>query len=296
MPRQSHAQALGNKGERWFSDQLPPKWIAQLPTKDIGVDALVVICEEGNLNGLEFRAQVKSAYRWKVRENCILHGGFRKASLLDLMRGFVPALLVFYEVESNRGYCFWLNQLLAREPMLLDGAASTVTIKMPMTRPINPSIWSELGAELRGISRALGRRILNSGTLRAVLEATHTLTQSLVLIELCANGRGGDNDWAQDRLRAELTAHKEIVTALRDLHHLFTVQGTNIAGLDTLANTYVSLCRDFAPDFEGYVQGPTDGKQFDVLPELMAQHRPEAVRFVSQALYRLTDLSLGSVP
>lgn len=293
MPRQSHAQALGNVGERWFAHQLPPTWIPQLPTKDVGVDALVVICDEGSLNGLEFRVQVKSASRWKVREDHILHKGFPRNSLLDLLRGFVPALLVFYEADSNTGYCFWLNQILARQPELLHGASKTVTIAMPMLRPIAPLIWPQLGAELRGVSNALGRRILNSGTLRAVLEATHTLTQSLYLIDLCANGRS-DNEHMEDRVRAELTAHKEIVTSLRSLHSCFAAQGTAISGLDTLAETYVSICSSFAPRFESYVNEPTEGRQFQVVLDLMQQHRPEAVRFVTQVLYRLTDLSLRS--
>ncbi|HYN79820.1 MAG TPA: DUF4365 domain-containing protein, partial [Lamprocystis sp. (in: g-proteobacteria)] len=129
MPRQSRSQNIGRAGERWFNEQLPLSWISQRPTEDVGVDYLVVICEEGLLNGLEFRVQVKSSENWKVLDNHIIYSNFPREKLIDLLIGFTPALLVFYELESKTGYCFWLNQILAKYPRLIKGTAKSVTIK-----------------------------------------------------------------------------------------------------------------------------------------------------------------------
>ena len=213
MPRQSKSQTIGHKGERWFADQLPAKWIPQFPSTDIGVDALVVICEDGPVNGLEFRVQVKSTHRWQVQNGCILLRGFRTSALHDLVLGFTPALLVLYEAESDTGHCYWLNQLFAQDLDLLNGLRKTVTLKVPMVRPINASLWPQLAAEVRGLASALGRRIAVSGISLPILEATHTLMQSLHLIDLCANGSGAVIP-LNELFNAELTAHKEIVTAL----------------------------------------------------------------------------------
>src|ERR1039457_4524191 len=109
MPKQSTSQAIGHEGERWFAAQLPPKWIPQFPSTDVGVDMQVVICEDGPLNGLEFRVQVKSANRWAFQNDCIVVPGFSKASFVDLLGGFTPSLLVLYQASSKSGWCFWLN-------------------------------------------------------------------------------------------------------------------------------------------------------------------------------------------
>ena len=94
MPRQTKSQAIGREGEKWFFAQLPSTWIPQRPSEDVGVDALVVICEDGPLNGLEFRVQIKSNETWTIKDGEIIVKGFRRESLLDLIHGFTPALLV----------------------------------------------------------------------------------------------------------------------------------------------------------------------------------------------------------
>ena len=135
MPRQTDSQAIGYEGERWFAAQLPPLWIPQRPQWDVGVDFHVVICEDGPANGLEFRVQVKSAHRLSRREDSIVVKGFRKSALLDLLQGYVPALLVLYECSSERGFCFWLNQLVAQRPELIRTNAKTITLTVFKKNP-----------------------------------------------------------------------------------------------------------------------------------------------------------------
>ena len=203
MPKQSESQVIGHEGERWFAAQLPASWIPQFPTTDIGVDALVIICDEGPLNGLEFRVQIKSARKWHIQSDCILVKGFSKRSLIDLLRGFTPALLVLYEASTKSGHCFWVNQLLAMSPHLAQTQTKSLTLKVPKLRPIEATLWPQLASEVRGVSRAIGRRVSLSGVYVSILEATHALMQSLYLIDLCATG-GNSNITIADLLNGKI--------------------------------------------------------------------------------------------
>lgn len=294
MPKQSTSQAIGYEGERWFAAQLPPKWIPQFPSTDIGVDLQVVVCEDGPLNGLEFRVQVKSANHFKFQDDCIVFRGFSKASFVDLLQGFTPSLLVLYQASSKSGWCFWFNQLLARNPNLIQSVHKTITLKVPTNRPVNSSLWLPLGNELRGVTIALGRRIIMSGFSLPVLEATQSLMQSLHLIDLCANGIGSNVSFSE-LLDAEMTAHKEIVTTLLDLDRALDEVGSPVIGVGQVAERYIATCEKFLPGFSTYILKSTAGVEFQVAPELMIQHRPEAVRMVTQVVERLTMLTLEGV-
>jgi hypothetical protein len=292
MPKQTKSQAMGHEGERWFAAQLPPTWIPQLPSKDVGVDYLVVICEDGPLNGLEFRVQVKSAEQWRTQDGLILVKGFAIATLLDLVHGFTPALLVLYESSSETGYCYWLNQLLARDTQLLSRKHKTVTLRVPRTRQISAALWAQVGNELRGVMSALGRRIALSETSIPILEASHRLMQSLHLIDLCANGEGGTLS-AEQLLDAEVTAHKEIVTTLLGLDARLQQEKSTISGVKDVADHYMSTCEQFVRNFRAFVEH-TGPQEFQVAPSELVKHRWEAFRVVTQVVGKLTMLSLQS--
>lgn len=258
---------------------------------DVGVDFLVVICESGPLNGLEFRVQVKSSSRFRVRDGIIMVPGFRRATLADLVHGFTPALLVLYESETRSGFCFWLNQLLATEPELLSPGLKSVTLRVPMTRPIDSGLWPQLGMEVGGVLRSLSRRVVASGVWLPVLEATHALMQSLHLIDLCAHGRGGSLS-GQELVEAELTAHRDIVKTLRQLAEDLREAQSGISGVEGVAKRYHQACRAFAPEFADFVDRGKKGTEYAVNVAEMKTYRLEAARAVTQVVERLSLLSL----
>lgn len=293
MPKQTKSQAIGHEGERWFASQLPATWIPQFPTWDVGVDSLVVICEDGPLNGLEFRVQVKSSEKWQIQNDSILVKGFRRAALFDLVHGFTPALLVLYESSSATGYCYWVNQIVGKDTELLSPRRNTVTFSVPMTRQISPGLWPKLGGEVGGLMAALGRRVAISGISIPILEATHSLMQSLHLIHLCANGKGGTLP-QNELLNAEVTAHKEIVTTLMALDAQLQELDSPIVGIREVAERYVATCARFILEFSDYVKHSGAGFVFQVCPSELVEHRPEAIRAVTQVVSKLTLLSLQS--
>lgn len=309
MPKQSSSQAIGHEGERWFAAQLPPKWIPQFPSTDIGVDMYVVICEDGPLNGLEFRVQVKSANRWSIQNNCIIFPGFNKTSFVDLVGGFKFSLLVFYQACSKSGWCYWANQLLSRSPDLVQSKHKTITLKIPTNRPIDSNLWPILGNEVKAITVALGRRIVMSDLYLPILEATQSLMRSLNLSDLCTKTNDlnvplskyqdselddlASNSSFLKYLDVEMTAHREIAKTLMDLDKMLKALGSLILGVDKVATRYIATCEKFSPGFSAYVRKQTTaGIKFEVAPDIMAQHRSEAIRFVTQVVERLTMLTL----
>ena len=293
MPKQTKSQAIGQEGERWFASQLPPSWIPQLPTLDVGVDMLVVICEDGPLNGLEFRVQIKSSESFKIDGKYIVLSGFKKTAFVDLVLGFTPALLALYEKKSRTGWCYWANQLLANNVGILSSSNKTLTLKVPMTRSIDPSLWPQLGNEVKGIMAAVGRRIAVSELTLPLLEATHSLMQSLHLIDLCAHGKGGSVS-ISELLEAEATANKEIVTTLLALDEWLHELKQPIIGVRETADKYVDACERFILNFSGFVKHSGPGFELKVAPELMAEHRVEAFRAVTQIVSKLSLLTLES--
>ena len=137
-----------------------------------------------------------------------------------------------------------------------------------------------------------------SGLSLPVLEATQSLMRSLHLIDLCTKANGLnvpcsklqhaelDNLCVKGNpflkfLDAEMTAHREIVTTLLDLNQVLMKLDRSILGVDQEAEQYLETCEKFLPGFSAYVRNPTAGVQFTVAPDIMAQHRPEAIRFVT---------------
>ena len=88
MLKQTEGQRTGREGERWFHNALPTNWILQPPLDDVGADGVVVICEDGPLNGTEFRIQVKSSKQWPIRDGMCCIRGVRRDAVMYWLTGF----------------------------------------------------------------------------------------------------------------------------------------------------------------------------------------------------------------
>jgi hypothetical protein len=111
MIKHTNAQAVGVKGEQWFPAQLPKYWIPQKPTYDLGVDLTVVITEQNEFNGLEFRVQIKSSAAWKRDGNSIVLSGIKRTTARSWAAGSSPTLLVFYDESLSRAFVSGLLML-----------------------------------------------------------------------------------------------------------------------------------------------------------------------------------------
>lgn len=150
------------------------------------------------------------------------------------------------------------------------------------------------------------------GPLLPIIKATQSLMRSLHLLDLCAKANplevplsqlshsaldqlgAKDGDFLK-LLDAEMTAHREIARTLLQLDHTLNqlVSHSLMEGINTLVEQYIDTCEKFSPGFSDFVRRQsTAGVRFDVAPDLMARHRHEAFRFVTQVVEALTSLAL----
>lgn len=188
MPRQVRAQSVGRQGERWFEGLLPSSWILQPPKDDVGVDGIVVICEDGPLNGLEFRVQVKTSSRWTVKDDEILIRNVKRDTALYWITGFTPTLLVLHEITTGRGVFAWANQVLAGHKRLVATTGKTVSLHVPLRRELTRDAWPQIGQELRALNGMLARLLLSSGKAVPLLRAVHALAEAIHGFDFAANG------------------------------------------------------------------------------------------------------------
>lgn len=111
MPYQSEAQIVGDQGENWFISQLPPGWILQPPKRDVGVDGVVVICDKTDLNGREFRVQIKASKTPTIRNSMVIIPGVKRSTVEYWFLSPLPTLLVAYDATQNHGFFCYLIAL-----------------------------------------------------------------------------------------------------------------------------------------------------------------------------------------
>jgi len=312
MPKQKKAQNTGRLGERWFPQQLPANWIFQPPREDIGIDGVVVICEDSPSNGLEFRVQIKSSEEWKIHKESILLR-VRKDNLNYWLVGFNPTLIVLYDTSKNIGWCSWVNQLIAEDISVLKGESKTILLRVPVDQRLDASIWNIISRQLYALHQRIAKRIIVTGMALPVIETTHRLMQSLHLIDICAHNWPEDLkdfnekmdindlntrnnlDKCNDLVDAEITAHKEIAQALFELDRKLNEAGIPSTGAKNAAQKYCDVCAKFIKDFHKYIEHSGSGFQTQVDVKAMFGYRNQAVREVTQIVGNLSSLSLSIV-
>ena len=235
MPTQTTSQTIGRKGERWLQQALPPTWIFQPPLDDVGVDGVVVICEQGETNGLEFRVQIKSAENWHIRDASVVHSGFSRENLRYLLTGFTPTLLVLYEASSDRGIGAWINHLVYRDLTILTGTTSTVSLRVPLDRTLCQDTWPHIARELLGLNVLIGKHVSTAGRAFPVLRFLNRMARVLEHLDFAANAtkpHGQLNHEDQNVLaQLELSCHRDATLAIRDFEDDLKSSGVTVEGI-----------------------------------------------------------------
>ena len=301
MPRQTRSQTIGREGEKWFEAQLPPSWIPQRPTEDVGVDALVVICEDNALNGLEFRVQIKSTSTWRIRDQHLILP-FARHSLLDLIQGFTPALLVCYESSTRRGFCFWMNQIIGKDLSLLRPGRKSVTLSIPMTRPVDGDLWPRLGQEVRGMSSAVGKRVALACRSFPILSFVHAMSEALRNFDFVAHHWAALDEKSDEQAAVlhaiEVSSHRDVVRAIDELRSTLPPEFNPIVGLDDFAEEWIQSCESFVSGFRDLVNNHDPDLSAEMLAvrvdhDRMAEKRIGLVRSILDAQVQITKLGVG---
>lgn len=297
MPRLNDNQVTGIAGEKWFASVLPHRWIPQPPIRDIGVDFLVVICEEGSWNGLEFKVQVKSTKKWTICDSSVVISGIKVRALKDLLIGFTPALLVLHETSSGRGVCAWINQLLGKDLSILSTKRKTVTLRVPLARSIDTEIWKTLGQELHGLCAALGRRVIASERALPIIRFLHGMSDVLELFDFVAHTVKSEGPVTDDDraflAEAEVVCHSNVIHNVRRLEQALAGSPITIQGLSEFGKDYEHNCSQFISNFPSVVSNTASPKTVSVVVTEMQARREGFIRSVVSCMKQVSELGLG---
>jgi Domain of unknown function (DUF4365) len=141
MPNQTQSNIIGRIGERWFQNQLPSEWIFQAPSADVGVDGLVVILDKGELNGIEFRVQIKSSSAFTQTQDYIIIKGIKKTTLFYWLHNPTPTLLVAYDTNNKIGHCYWIGDIFFEQLRNQSIDKKIFSFKLPKKIPVDKNCW-----------------------------------------------------------------------------------------------------------------------------------------------------------
>lgn len=301
MYKQSESQLIGREGENWFVSQLPSSWVAQRPTEDVGVDFLVVICEDSKLNGLEFRVQVKSARELRA-VGADKRISLNKNSLINLCSSYTPALIVCYETKSKTGYCQWLNKTLANNISDLKSNKVTVTVTFPASNKIIPEVWPLIGEELHGVNRNIFGRLHKASWSFPVLKFTRTLNGCLRTFDSVTHHWSNSVVETNKQISAlhalELSAYVELIFAVYDLQEeLPKNELTQLEGLQEFVEETVCYCQEFAAEFSTLVKDRDADMSVEAIAMVVDHNeivskRAGAIRSIIDLQHQVVDIAM----
>jgi len=119
--QRSPQSVLENGSRKAFFAQIPDEWIHRNIENDMGVDAQIEVCENGESLALLFNVQIKSSGNRKNRKKARIE----VSELFYLQSLDMPAMIVHWSEPFNEVYAMWLWEALAR---MGDDYGETVTI------------------------------------------------------------------------------------------------------------------------------------------------------------------------
>ena len=277
MPNQTTANKIGRKGQRWFDAQLPDDWIMQLPTEDIGIDGNIVICEKGELNGIEFRVQIKSSSEFIRRDNKCVISGIKKSSFLYWITGFTPTLIVLYEDKTNKGYFYWINELAGIHQELLHSTAKTITLHIPIRFEINKDGWQRIREDLnyhRNLVSTIFRKADDFKILMPILNEIHHSLRGLISTQTATPK---DGQWTQEQENLihllEVVSHRDFVVAIEKFYKFLEPESEGENYFKRVVNGYKEICRTFVQNFDDILKNVNENTALWLNPVLMKSER-----------------------
>lgn len=255
MPQQSEAQIIGREGEIWFESQLPSGWVLQPPKTDVGIDGVVVICDSSDLNGREFRVQVKSSKSPKVIDSNIVVSGIKHSTIEYWFLSPLPTLIVAYNVTEKIGYYRWHVDIFdeVREPLKVRNE-KTISIYVSTNNTLNAGAWETIKEDLRWHYRNLSESLYTARNAKSLLPTIHDLAAAVrQLNSIDHQPIPIDRRTAQQEgilAIMEMMQHRLIVTSLSQLLSELDrdSEGTRILG--AWIASYSSRVSSVFPNFE----------------------------------------------
>ena len=280
MPQQSEAQIVGDSGELWFHTQLPPGWIFQRPTRDVGVDGVVVICEAGPLNGREFRVQVKTSKRFKVLNGAVVIRGVKRSTIDYWFTSPVPTMVVAYDLDRKQGYYRWHSDLLREVSWLQsDVSRRTVSLTIPTQNALVPDAWNDIRQALRWYQRNLRAALHDARDAKSILPVIHGLAAAARNLNWVDHQPipVSERTPQQEGILAllEMIQHRDVVNAVSRLLNELAADSEGAERLKSWIAEYQADVMSVFPTFERMPEGDWIPPDFEVA---FARNRIHLVR------------------
>lgn len=277
MPHQTISNEIGRQGERWFLAQLPDNWVLQRPTEDVGVDGNIVICEEGELNGFEFRVQVKSTENFHLQDDLIVLSGVNRSSFIYWLTGPIPTLIVAYESSSKNGYAYWVNKLPRQNADLLTTTSNTVTLKIPTAYKVERDLWVSIKKDLSDFYGTLDGALQFARRSNLILPFLHSINKLYrdYLTLHTAKPREEERTEEQRNLMLgwELLIHKNFLRIIREFREKAKFQEEGEDYLDRVYDGYIAAVSNVVVNFQDLLDGKTDEVEIRYHPQLAIENR-----------------------
>jgi hypothetical protein len=235
---QTHAQAIGRKGERWFQNALPKHWVFDKPVDDFGFDGRVFIADEAELTALEFNVQVKASARWKQGSG-VIPIRVSTASLVMWLSRPTPAMLVLYDESLDAGFFAWVNDLVERDHLPNLKSQRTVTLQVPVANAITEKTWITIRHTVEAQITKFVDQLGTINVTAAVLPTLHTLLNAFRFLYMA------EHHWkavSADQMRllalGQILAHRDVVAAVLKMIDAYYWQSPTVETLHGFAEQY----------------------------------------------------------
>ncbi len=275
MPNQTVSNIIGRKGERWFQSQLPSEWVFQTPSEDIGVDGLVVVLDKGEINGIEFRVQIKSSANFKENESEIKINGVKRSTLLYWIHNPTPTLLVAYNDSTEIGYCGWINDILYDSKSTLSLDKEIISFSLPKDKPINKDIWDDIRKDLGQFRSSLKSAYFER---EYTFPYLHRISDILLRLNMNETMRTEDgSDFTQSQLQflwtVELKCYEDFYLLITEIAKNIHPNSPYAAPIETYKREFKKICDTFFLNFDEVLSNKDDEIQVELKVETMTKQR-----------------------
>lgn len=152
FPQRHENHSLEAKSHAFFLRHAPAPWNINEPNHDYGHDLYVEISEDGQLRGLEFIVQLKSAHQ-SNQSDAEERQSFR-VSTYNYLRGNLRVVLIVKYVETD-DEAYWILLKDVPEP---DPDHDTFTFRIPRANRLSAIDWEAIKDYVQEVThRKLGR-------------------------------------------------------------------------------------------------------------------------------------------
>jgi hypothetical protein len=276
MVKQSDAQIIGRKGERWFENILPAEWYFYKPTTDIGVDGIVTIGAKTKIDEIEFYVQIKSSKNWKIKNGIINYSGIKRDTYIYLASRLHQTLFVFYDDSLKAGYYSWIFGLIKDARKVIFNSNNTMTLKVPAKNILDPNDWDNIIKPAIENYHQFVKSVSSINIIEKFLPTISSLSYGLSMLHLRQFSELPKNDEQKMvNLLLEAVSHKEIIKTMISLKEDFDRMDIPIKGIVKSISDYKSELNEFISDVDLLIKDDNitilinEEKMNNVRPKLM---------------------------